>query len=921
MSEMKILKIKAKNINSLKVVDIDFENFLKDSTLFIITGSTGAGKSTILDIITCALYGRTPRLKNPDELMRRHTSESFCEVEFSVKGKIYRSSWRIKRARERATGKIQNTKMELSNRDTREIISSKKSQVPKKVEAISGLNFDNFIQSVMLAQGSFDTFLKAKEADRSKLLEKITGTQIYADISTEVFKLFSKSKKEIEIEERVLNSIELLDNRLFEEKRRVLQEKQREKTLYDIERKSLDRMKNWIKRLETLSSEVEERENHLEKLSTRVNLLKEQLITQKSQYLSAKDEHIIEEKLFRIQTQKIKSARVIETQIEERRASLSELVMRIESIKEDEIRKIECFNKLNQESKQLKAHYEEINSRYNKIKENSNIEKRVREDLKRVEELLVILTNYRELKRNQIENKKKKEKLLAEQNYIAKQIESIETIIEEIKKHIETLVEKRERELLIIKYEEDRAKLIGGQACFLCGSIEHHIEIHKKVDIDKTKSNIDKKEIELKKYYHRVKKLERASTKGESEIESIDLKLKKSSISIAKINSSIAIEKLSISSLENKLKNINRELSEIVKRREEREKLLKLRDIADNKFRSQEKETIQKQRELDKILSLKEQNISTQNSYSEKLKLLNERFQNLWRENIEINLYEKRINRYFKEIENREKELREMFIKLQTEDRTLYQQQQSLLEELNRKRELLKELKRENLTQKSLDELNEELDKNQKKIDKVQEEIGSIKKELETQSKNYQKYQNKINRLKEKRESHRVLVKLNEMIGSRDGNKFAKFAQGITLNQLITLANHHLQLLTNRYELQRNSNATQLLEMEVIDSFQGDVVRPVNTLSGGESFIVSLALALGLSELASKNISIDSLFLDEGFGTLDEENLDIALNALTLLQNSGKMIGVISHVEALKERIPLQIKIIAKGDGSSYILM
>jgi exonuclease SbcC len=159
------------------------------------------------------------------------------------------------------------------------------------------------------------------------------------------------------------------------------------------------------------------------------------------------------------------------------------------------------------------------------------------------------------------------------------------------------------------------------------------------------------------------------------------------------------------------------------------------------------------------------------------------------------------------------------------------------------------------------------------------------------------------------------------MIGSRDGNKFAKFAQGITLNQLITLANHHLQLLTNRYELQRNSNATQLLEMEVIDSFQGDVVRPVNTLSGGESFIVSLALALGLSELASKNISIDSLFLDEGFGTLDEENLDIALNALTLLQNSGKMIGVISHVEALKERIPLQIKIIAKGDGSSYILM
>jgi exonuclease SbcC len=155
------------------------------------------------------------------------------------------------------------------------------------------------------------------------------------------------------------------------------------------------------------------------------------------------------------------------------------------------------------------------------------------------------------------------------------------------------------------------------------------------------------------------------------------------------------------------------------------------------------------------------------------------------------------------------------------------------------------------------------------------------------------------------------------MIGSSDGRKFAKFAQGITLDQLIILANRYLVLLTSRYELIRNQK--QPLELEIKDCYQGGVIRPVSTLSGGESFIMSLALALGLSELASQKISIDSLFLDEGFGTLDEDSLDMAITALSHLQNSGKMVGVISHVEALKERIPTQIKVVSNGDGTSFI--
>ena len=154
---------------------------------------------------------------------------------------------------------------------------------------------------------------------------------------------------------------------------------------------------------------------------------------------------------------------------------------------------------------------------------------------------------------------------------------------------------------------------------------------------------------------------------------------------------------------------------------------------------------------------------------------------------------------------------------------------------------------------------------------------------------------------------------LNSLIGSREGDKFRKFAQGLTLDNLVWLANHQLNRLHGRYLLQRK--ASDALELEVVDTWQADAVRDTRTLSGGESFLVSLALALALSDLVSHKTRIDSLFLDEG--TLDSETLDTALDALDALNASGKVIGVISHVEAMKERIPVQIKV-KKINGLGY---
>jgi len=158
---------------------------------------------------------------------------------------------------------------------------------------------------------------------------------------------------------------------------------------------------------------------------------------------------------------------------------------------------------------------------------------------------------------------------------------------------------------------------------------------------------------------------------------------------------------------------------------------------------------------------------------------------------------------------------------------------------------------------------------------------------------------------------------LHDLIGSADGKKFRNFAQGLTFEIMVAHANRQLLLMTDRYQLVRDASVP--LELNVIDTWQAGEIRSTRNLSGGESFIVSLALALGLSQMSSRNVRVDSLFLDEGFGTLDEETLETALETLSSLQQSGKLIGVISHVPALKERISTRIRVTPLTGGRSAI--
>lgn len=159
-------------------------------------------------------------------------------------------------------------------------------------------------------------------------------------------------------------------------------------------------------------------------------------------------------------------------------------------------------------------------------------------------------------------------------------------------------------------------------------------------------------------------------------------------------------------------------------------------------------------------------------------------------------------------------------------------------------------------------------------------------------------------------------AKLNELAGSADGAKFRRIAQGYTLDLLLNYANVQLRCLTRRYRLER---VPETLALQVIDRDMCDEVRTVHSLSGGESFLVSLALALGLSSLSSNRMRVESLFIDEGFGSLDAETLRVALDALESLRTQGRKIGVISHVQEMTERIPVRIRVNRSGNGRSHL--
>ncbi len=197
--------------------------------------------------------------------------------------------------------------------------------------------------------------------------------------------------------------------------------------------------------------------------------------------------------------------------------------------------------------------------------------------------------------------------------------------------------------------------------------------------------------------------------------------------------------------------------------------------------------------------------------------------------------------------------------------------------------------------------------------------VATVKARLEQDDEARRRHGEQARLLEEKQRAGGVWRTLSELIGSHDGKKFKVFAQSLTLDALLHHANAHLDELAPRYRLMRVPKYD--LDLQVVDRDMGDEVRAVSSLSGGEGFLVSLALALGLASLSSETTQVETLFIDEGFGTLDPETLEVALATLDALQATGRQVGIISHVSGLAERIGVQVRVVKQGAGRSRLVV
>jgi len=210
--------------------------------------------------------------------------------------------------------------------------------------------------------------------------------------------------------------------------------------------------------------------------------------------------------------------------------------------------------------------------------------------------------------------------------------------------------------------------------------------------------------------------------------------------------------------------------------------------------------------------------------------------------------------------------------------------------------------------------LREHNDRREKKV-KLSEKKGRLDQLINEQNSHWKTWKLKEAEIEKKRKVLEDWEKLNELIGCSTGKKFRTFAQSHSLDALVFLANKHLKELEPRYRIERETDENNELGLLIRDYFEGGQTRPVSSLSGGETFLASLALALGVSDLARGQNKIETLFVDEGFGSLDSDCLEKAVGVLQELRHNNKTVGVISHVELLKDRISTQVEVVILPEG------
>ncbi len=1073
---MKILELRFKNLNSLYGEwSINFTNpEYVSNGIFALTGPTGSGKSTILDAICLALYGATPRLgkitRSSNEIMSRQTGDCYAEVLFESQAGRFRCHWEQRRARMKADGNLQDQQHQIVDEDTGKTIETRKSLVAGVIEEKTGMDFDRFTRSILLAQGGFDTFLKADVEQKSKILEQITGTEIYSRISIGVHERRRDEQEKLKLLQAEISGISILEPEQEQDIEQALIIKQKEEQ--DLTAKSADTKKaiDWLITIDGLKKEINdlfdeavnlqnaveafkpEREKlalamkaalmdeayatltalrkqqsddqaSLKKYEISLPELESSADKQKGLYNSAekKTAEAIREQTDAVPL--IRQVRSLDQMLDTQKKALTEIE---ESCREDEKKitaeqqkRIEGEHQRTITQKKLELADGYLREHYQDewlISGLAGIQEQLQNLLRRQVEIYQKKNHLKESESDYLKAITKLNKLTQEkdisQNNLAVAKKNLQQgkdalmdmlqgrLLHEYRAEKENLLREMAYLRKIQELEDYRARLEDGRPCPLCGATEHPYAEGNIPTPDDTEQKIESLTALITKAENQenaIRKLEKAVSSAvedltEKEKQKADALNNKNTADKAHSQAKEELNKLHAGSsqlkqaISDKLQPLgiteisDAEVPAILDSLDERLKEWNTQVESKIKIEKQILEINSELKHLDGVIEILNNALGEK---QEKLKTLKEEYSAGIDERKKLygdkdpDCEEERLNKAVEDARKYQENLRIQNIRIQQKLITAKAQIESLRENIDQRKperteaenSFLSYLKqagfsderhflRARLTPEQRDTLSakaREMDDNQTNLKaREKDRKGRLEAEiirkitdkpLQEHEHEFQEYEECLknlrddiasfkNKLKEnkiarerinekqtaieaqKKECNRW-DRLHGLIGSADGKKYRSFAQGLTFELMVSLANRQMEKMTDRYLLIRDDQ--QPLELNVVDNYQAGEIRSTRNLSGGESFIVSLALALGLSKMASRKVRVDSLFLDEGFGTLDEEALETALETLSGLQQEGKLIGIISHIFALRERIRTQITVTPVSAGRSLI--
>lgn len=979
---MKILAIRLKNLASIEgTFEVDFQTEpLRSAGIFAISGPTGAGKSTILDALCLALYDKTPRFAVSGEnlyltdmgdslvnqsdvknVLRRGTGEGFAEVDFlGATGHRYRSRWFVRRARSKPTGSLQTQTMQVVDLDTDEELQGTKTELLNQLVSLVGLTYEQFTRTVLLAQNDFATFLKSREAAKAELLEKLTGTEIYSKISKEIYARYKEADQELNSLKGTVNLIELLPEeewktlnterevvsanrnkgvkllaelnaqqnvvRSLKVQQELMIKKQKEETQEEEKLKLLrhgllqqtEQFARFKEQWEALQPDLRKARELDVKIQSAMNVYKD---AEQSWQSACKQSAGQEEKVRNFMTILQTSFKKLETFVGEQAEDTSVLLLKSEDLlakKEQELAGIQKQNENRVErlnAYDIRSLGEEQNSLVQKQTYLQKARQQMAEWQKAENEVIRLQTALGDAS-------DKQKTLQQEGAALTEQLSSKEVQLKTLQRLYENARMAMSKDLQAL-----RTHLHEGESCPVCGSKEHPFSKEEKA-ADTIYKDI---ESEYRVATDEYQKLNNRNIAIQQDVRHWKVQQEQTEKLLLVAKSEVEQkcpqneEEKQADYFDRELKLIGEKLNELSFRLKEYDLLYKEWKQEDDRIQKLRvyctdfREYIGKSRLLQQESSANKEQLSvlqrTEATELARFQVISKELASLQTDRGAL-LKGKAVDEAEAAVVRKEKELNEALELARKEVEKAQGFISGLQGEIKQLNITIRELVKQSEQIEQPEQLPEQITIQQSANQDTERRLSEIEARILQQTQNKTKLEAVSKQLEEKQAVAERWGKLNKLVGSADGTKFKVIAQSYTLNLLLMHANKHLSYLSKRYKLQQVSGT---LALQVIDCDMCDEIRTVYSLSGGESFLISLALALGLSSLSSNNLQVESLFIDEGFGSLDADSLRTAMEALEQLQMQGRKIGVISHVQEMSERIAVQVQLHKTVNGKSTI--